>query len=223
MKSLVALLLAQAASVTPAAAALPSPPFALYATPAQPSAGEAVTITVVPRGGTGRYDLYLMWATGVRAAFLTPDGRWSPRPIPWLVGASAASGVIAQRWGVPGPPGDVPLALVMVAPGADPLDRTQWQSRPALASLRVSRQASRPAGARCGCGDATGGSRRARDRARRGLPASLQAVRTSRPQRHGCRPDDQAGLTSRTISAAVGLRPACFFENTTLPSTVTSS
>ena len=149
MKSLVALLLAQAASVTPAVAALPSPPFALYATPAQPSAGEAVTITVVPRGGTGRYDLYLMWATGVRAAFLSPDGRWSPRPIPWLVGASAASGVIALRWGGPGPPGDVPgdvpLALVIVAPGGDPLDRTQWQSRPALASLRVSRQASRPA------------------------------------------------------------------------------
>ena len=43
----------------------------------------------------------------------------------------------------------------------------------------------------------------------------------------GARLPDRLGAvrlcSAALVSAAVGLRPACFFENTTLPSTITSS
>jgi hypothetical protein len=51
-------------------------------------------------------------------------------------------------------------------------------------------------------------------------PSLRQAV-VALPRRQPL--DDQAGFMNRTMSAAVGLRPACFFENTTLPSTITSN
>src|SRR5260370_1391764 len=40
-------------------------------------------------------------------------------------------------WHRAAPPADVTLALVIVRPGADPLDRAEWTHRPALAQVRV--------------------------------------------------------------------------------------
>lgn len=129
----------------PVRAALPSPPFALEVAPTRPRVGEGTEVRVVPRGGTGHYDLYVMWATGVRAAFLAPDGRWSPRPVAWASGVAARGAAVSRRWPTPGPPGQVPLALVVVDVGGDPLDRAQWRFRPTLVSVRAPGTASIPA------------------------------------------------------------------------------
>src|SRR5262249_56102312 len=50
-----------------------------------------------------------------------------------LAGGEIARGV----WAHTGPPGDGTLALVLVRPGADPLDRAEWTHRPALATVHV--------------------------------------------------------------------------------------
>ena len=121
----------------PADAALPAPPFELTATPSSVDAGEAVAIDVTPRTRRGRpLDVYVVWLFAERAAFLGPDGAWAPRPVPFraqLAGGESAHGV----WRHAGPPDDVTLALVVVRPGADPLDRTEWRHRPALARVRI--------------------------------------------------------------------------------------
>ena len=118
-------------------AALPAPPFALTATPSSVLAGDTVEIGVTPRAATGGpWDVYVVWLFSERAAFLGPDGTWAPRPVPFH--ARLAAGERARgAWNRAAPPADVTLALVMVRPGADPLDRAEWTHRPALAQVRV--------------------------------------------------------------------------------------
>jgi hypothetical protein len=122
---------------TTADAALPAPPFALTAAPSSVDAGDAVSIDVVPRAtGGGPWDVYVVWLYAERAAFLGPDGAWTPRPVPFR--ARLAAGEPARgAWARAGPAGDATLALVVVRPGADPLDRADWTYRPVLASVHV--------------------------------------------------------------------------------------
>jgi hypothetical protein len=115
-----------------AEATLPAPPFALDVSPARVAAGESVLLQVTPRGGSGEFDLYIMWALAPEAAFLTPEGVWSPRPVAFRAGVPAAGAPISLRW-VPGPPGEIPLALVVLPRGGDPLARFAWTFRPVLA------------------------------------------------------------------------------------------
>jgi hypothetical protein len=119
-----------------ARAALPAPPFALDVAPTRVAAGEAVTLTITPSGGAGEYDLYLMWALVPEAAFLTPAGAWSPQPVPFLARQGAGGQPFRARW-TPVPPGDIPLALVVVPAGGDPLARFDWRFRPVVTHLRV--------------------------------------------------------------------------------------
>ena len=118
-------------------AALPAPPFALTATPSSVLAGDTVEIGVTPRAATGGpWDVYVVWLFSERAAFLGPDGTWAPRPVPFH--ARLAAGERARgAWNRAAPPADVTLALVIVRPGADPLDHAEWTHRPALAQVRV--------------------------------------------------------------------------------------
>src|SRR5262249_57097953 len=93
----------------------------------------AVSIDVVPRATDGGpWDVYVVWLYAERAAFLGPDGAWTPRPVPFR--ARLAAGEPARgAWLRAGPPGDATLALVVVRPGADPLARAEGKDRPALA------------------------------------------------------------------------------------------
>jgi hypothetical protein len=128
------LLLGLALAAGCAEAALPAPPFALEVVPARVTAGEAVTLRITPLGGRGEFDVFLMWALSAEAAFLTPEGTWSPRPVAFRARMPAAGPVVVMRW-VPGPPGDIPLALVVVPAGADPLARWAWAFRPVLVEI----------------------------------------------------------------------------------------
>ena len=124
-------------SWTRAEAALPAPPFALSATPSSVTAGDTVGIDVTARAATGGpWDVYVLWLFSDRAAFLGADGTWSQRPVPFR--ARLGAGETARgAWKNAGPPADVTLALVVVRPGADPLDRLEWSHRPALATIHV--------------------------------------------------------------------------------------
>src|SRR5437899_3093516 len=106
---------------TRAEAALPAPPFVLTATPSSVSAGDTVEIGLRPRAAT---------------ACLGPDGAWAQQPVPFRARLAAGERV-RGAWSRAGPPADVTLALVVVRPGADPLDRAEWTHHPALATVRV--------------------------------------------------------------------------------------
>jgi hypothetical protein len=122
---------------TTAHAALPTPPFALTAAPSSVDAGDAVSIDVVPRATEGGpWDVYVIWLYAERAAFLGPDGAWTPQRVPFRA-RLAAGEPVRGAWLRAGPPGDATLALVVVRPGADPLDRAEWKYRPALANVHV--------------------------------------------------------------------------------------
>jgi hypothetical protein len=126
-----------------AAAALPAPPFALEITPVRVTAGQPVRVVITPRGGEGVFDLYLMWALSPEAAFLTPQGTWSPQPVAFRAGARAIGEPIVARW-LPGPGRDIPLALVVVPAGGDPLTRFAWTYRPAFVRITVDAPTDRP-------------------------------------------------------------------------------
>jgi hypothetical protein len=121
----------------PAEAVLPAPPFELTATPDAVVAGDTLALAVTPRAASGGpWDVYVVWLFSERAAFLGPDGVWAPRPVPFrarLGAGETARGV----WTRAGPPAEVTLALLVVRPGIDPLDRLEWTFRPALATVRV--------------------------------------------------------------------------------------
>jgi hypothetical protein len=129
-------LLALLAFVTPGEAALPSPPFTLDVTPSRIDAGDSVVVRITPTGGAGSFDLYLMWALAPEAAFLGPDGAWAPRPTAFRAGVAAGGAPISARW-TANPPGEIPLALVVVPAGGDPMDRFAWAFQPVLAPLSV--------------------------------------------------------------------------------------
>jgi hypothetical protein len=128
---MLALLLLAAA---PAEAALPPPPFAFDVTPAHVTPGQSALLRITPRGGPGEFDLYVMWALSPEAAFLTPDGAWSPRPVAFRTRVPAGAAPISARWS-PGPPGEIPLALVVVPAGGDPMARFGWTFRPLLVRI----------------------------------------------------------------------------------------
>ena len=115
-----------------AEAALPAPPFALDVTPSRVAAGQPVQLAITPRGGRGVWDVYLMWAFSPEAAFLTPEGAWSPRPVAFRARVGASGPPITARW-IPNRSGDIPLALVVVEAGGDPLARFAWTFRPEIA------------------------------------------------------------------------------------------
>jgi hypothetical protein len=125
------------AGAGPAHAALPAPPFALEVTPSRVTEGDAVTLTVTPRAATGGpWDVYVVWLFSERAAFLGADGAWSQRPVPFRAGLAAGE-TARVVWRRAGPAADVTLALVVVRPGDDPLERLDWTFHPTLASVRV--------------------------------------------------------------------------------------
>jgi hypothetical protein len=119
-----------------AEAALPSPPFTLDVIPSRVGAGQPVRMQITPRGDAGEFDVYLMWEGSEEAAFLTPQGAWSARPVAFRPRLPARGGTITFEW-VPTPPGDVPLALVVVPPGVDPLTRAAWTFRPLVTRVKV--------------------------------------------------------------------------------------
>lgn len=126
-----------AAGAGRAAAELTPGPFRLAVSPPQAPVGQPVDIRIEPRGShAGAWDIYLMWATGERAAFLSPQGAWVPARTPFRTAVAAGASVVAP-WMRPGPAGEIPLAMVLVGPGGDPLDRRQWAFRPELASVTV--------------------------------------------------------------------------------------
>ena len=119
-----------------AEAALPAPPFTLDVIPSRVAAGQPVRVQITPRGDEGEFDVYLMWEQSEEAAFLTPPGAWSPRPVAFRSRLPARGATVTFEW-VPTPPGDVPLALVVVLPGADPLRRAAWTFRPLVTRVSV--------------------------------------------------------------------------------------
>jgi hypothetical protein len=119
-----------------AEAALPTPPFALDVTPARVAPGQPVRLQITPRGDAGEFDVYLMWEQSEEAAFLTPEGAWSPRPVAFRPRLPARGAPVTVSW-VPTPPGDIPLALVVLRPGDDPMTRASWTFRPVVAWVGV--------------------------------------------------------------------------------------
>ena len=129
-------MLALLSLATPGEAALPAPPFTLDVTPVRIAAGESVVLRITPTGGAGSFDLYLMWALAPEAAFLGAEGAWAPRPTAFRAGVAASGAPISVRW-TPNSPGEIPLALVVVPAGGDPMDRFAWVFRPVLTALSV--------------------------------------------------------------------------------------
>jgi hypothetical protein len=122
-------------------AALPLPPFDLSVSPARVVEGESATITIraVDEGTTGaRYDIYLVWALSERAAFLKLDSMWSPTAVPYYRGVSPSEFARASTpWRTIRPSGHVPLAMVVVPAGVDPMDRARWTFRPVMRWVTV--------------------------------------------------------------------------------------
>jgi hypothetical protein len=56
--------------------------------------------------------------------------------VPFRARASASGSPIVARW-VPNPPGEIPLTLVVVPAGADPLARFAWTFRPLVVPVSV--------------------------------------------------------------------------------------
>jgi hypothetical protein len=129
-----------------AGAVLPASPVGLEVMPSRVAEGEPVTLrlTTQGRGPSGPHDIYIVWARSERAAFLGPDGTWSQQPVPYRAGLTL-TGEVRTTWARPWPPGEVPLALLVVPPGAPPLERAEWRFRPAMATLTVVPEARPPA------------------------------------------------------------------------------
>ena len=141
---LLTLALAVVAAGGPAHARLPAPPFDLTISPARVQVDGSTTIVVAStaglRAGDDRYDLYVMWAYAEEAAFLVPTGDWSPQQV--AVARDVSPDGFSPRavsWSGVRPVMDIPLALVVVPAGADPLDRTRWIHRPVVSWVSVSR------------------------------------------------------------------------------------
>ena len=81
-----------------AEAALPAPPFTLDVTPARVGPGQPVRLQITPRGEAGEFDVYLMWEQSEEAAFLTPEGIWSPRPVAFRPRLPARGAPVTVPW-----------------------------------------------------------------------------------------------------------------------------
>ena len=138
MRLLLAALLTLAG--TDVAAALPGPPFDLALSSTSLVEGQTITVRVSARpGGIGRerYDVYLQLASSEEAAFLTPEGVWAPRPVPYARAISTTDPPVVREWARVWPPGRHALGLVVVPASGDPLARPEWSYRPAIAWLRI--------------------------------------------------------------------------------------
>jgi hypothetical protein len=116
-------------------AALPAPPFTLHVTPTRVGPGQPVRLQITPRGEAGAFDVYVMWEQSEEAAFLTPQGTWAPHPAAFAR-LPARGAPVAMQW-IPNPPGDIPLALVVLRPGDDPMTRSAWSFRPVVTWVHV--------------------------------------------------------------------------------------
>jgi hypothetical protein len=124
-------------------AGLPPPPFDFEISPARVPEGGSTTIEVAPATrssvGTGTYDVYVMWAYSEEAAFLTPQGAWAPVPVALARNTTVQSApTLRVAWNGARPVMDIPLAVLVVPAGADPLDRARWTYRPVIRWLSVS-------------------------------------------------------------------------------------
>ena len=122
--------------------ALPPPPIEFIVSPrlAEPQQPITIRLAAAPAAqwaDADPVDVYVMWATGDRAAFLRPDGVWSPIPVPFRSAMTATSPEMVMQWRTPEPRGDIPLAMVTVASGANPLLRSAWKFQPVLRSTGV--------------------------------------------------------------------------------------
>lgn len=142
-RDLCVLIAALAAAMTceTAHAALPHPPFDLLVAPGRVVEGGTATIAIRAVGDApadARYDIYLVWALAERAAFLTAESSWSPRPVPYHRAASPAAFPLSRTpWRTIGPVADIPLAMVVVPSGVDPMDRARWTFRPVVRWVTV--------------------------------------------------------------------------------------
>lgn len=139
-------MVALVAVVAPAVvdAALAPPPIEFDLSPPVVGHDESLSIRLAPAprwADGGPLDVYIMWATTGRAAFLRPDGAWSPVPVAFWPRVEPTSGALVREWRRPEPRGDIPLAMVVVPSGADPLVRSGWRFRPVLRSARVATDA----------------------------------------------------------------------------------
>jgi len=117
-------------------AALPAPPFTLDVAPTRVGPGQPVRLQITPRGLAGEFDVFLMWEQSEEAAFLTPRGTWAPQPVAFRPRLSARGAPVTVQW-IPNPPGDIPLALVVLRPGDDPMTRAAWTFRPEVTWVRA--------------------------------------------------------------------------------------
>ena len=131
---------------TSTSARLPTPPFDFEISPTRVSEGGSATIEVAPRvaratessGEPAKYDVYVMWAYSEEAAFLTPAGAWSPAPVALVRDTTVQSApTVRATWNGARPVMDIPLAVLVVPAGADPLDRARWSYRPVIRWLSV--------------------------------------------------------------------------------------
>jgi len=119
-----------------AEATLPAPPFTLDVAPTRVGAGQPVRLSITPRGDAGEFDVYVMWEQSEEAAFLTPQGTWAPHPVAFRPRLAANGAPVTVQW-IPNPPGEIPLALVVLRPGDDPMTRAAWSFRPMVTWVRV--------------------------------------------------------------------------------------
>lgn len=123
-------------------ARLPAPPFDFHISPARVSQGDSVTIQIAPAtrssATTERLDIYVLWAYAEEAAFLTREGAWAPAPVALSRDTTLKDPPpLSVTWNGARPVMDIPLALLVVPTGTDPLDRAQWAYRPVVRWLSV--------------------------------------------------------------------------------------
>lgn len=136
---LAAMLLLVAAA---ADAALPAPPFELIVSATTVGEGQPLTLRIAPSGREGareRFDVYVLLASVIEGAFLTPAGAWSAQPVPYAHDVSPADGPVIRQWPRAWPPGRYALGLVVVPPGVDPLARADWRYRPRVVWIDIVR------------------------------------------------------------------------------------
>ena len=127
-------------------------PLDLTVTPSSMLESEPATIRIVrirgtPAGTDEAVDLHLVRYVGWRqVVFLTPDGEWTGKPIPFRRGVKLDSFVSVEATWPPwkGPVGSVNLALIIVRASANPLARTSWLYQPVF-RLVSRRAAAEPA------------------------------------------------------------------------------